>query len=255
MAGRPLICAGRCWTVFLVWSALGCGGFRSGDAADANVAVPYQDDFSYASGGRQTQTDGRDPIIEGEIHATMYTYGRAHRQAPGVLQLIMLEDDSVSGPDGRSGVLRLEFADVPVATLYSGFVITGNREVGAIAIPQWTAGEVDQEDLNRTFVSFRFRAENRRDPEDFSVPLNFRFEPDQEGSYPFAADFGNLYATRQWRTMKRPIGSARNLDAFLMNLNNLRVERFKLVWAQVGPIDFYQPGDALLIDDVKITVE
>ncbi|MGE0379061.1 MAG: hypothetical protein AB7I48_14480 [Planctomycetaceae bacterium] len=238
-----------CWLGFAV------AHVSADDARVSQVAVPYQDDFSYAAGGRQTQTDGQDPVSEGEIHCSMYTYGRPHRQAPGMLKLIMTEDDSVQGPDGRAGVLRMEFADVPVATLYAGFAITGNKRDGGITFPNWTGGDVSTADLDQTFVSFRFRAENRRDPQDFAVPLNFRFEPDEEGSLEFAADFGTLFATRTWRTLKRPIGSARNVDLFLENVNRKQVNRFKLVWNQAGPIDLYQPGDSLLIDDLKITIE
>ena len=87
-----------------------------------------------------------------------------------------------------------------------------------------------------------------------TVPLNFRFEPDQARGFDFGADFGTLVATQSWRTLKRPIGSVRNLDAFLANVNNEKPERFKLVWRQ-PPLDLYQPGDSLLIDDLKITIE
>lgn len=217
--------------------------------------VQYQDDFDYATGGRQIQVNGVDPTTEGDVHGTMYTYGRRSFSASDELKLVMTEDDSVNGPDGQPGVLRLEFAGIPLATDFSGFVVTGCKEFGGVAFPGWTPGEVTVADLDRTFISFRFRAENRRDPQDFGLSLSFRLEPQQEDSLFFGADFGTIIATSRWRTMKRPIGSAKNLEAFRANLNNAKPERFKLVWSQSLPAHLYQSGDSLLIDDLRITIE
>lgn len=245
-----------------VFALAGIGYFTAAvtaAVAAGEVAVLYHDDFSYATGGRQIQADGKDPVVEGEVHCSMYSYGRPHWPVAGRLKLIMAEDNSERGPDGNPGVLRMEFADIPLATDYTGFVITGNEKNGGITIPDWAGDartdDLSKADLGRVFISFRFRGENRRNPRSFNVLLKFRFDPGQEDGGEFGADFGTLIATRNWRTLKRPIGSAKNLDAFLANLNRTKPQRFKLVWSQAGPIGVYQPGDALLIDDLKITVE
>lgn len=43
------------------------------------------------------------------------------------------------------------------------------------------------------------------------------------------------------------------LDEFLKMEHSERPARFKLVWGQEGASSNYQAGDALLIDDIKIT--
>ena len=55
-------------------------------------------------------------------------------------------------------------------------------------------------------------------------------------------------ATGRWRTFRRPIASAANLEAFLNAVNTLNPPNFKLVWGQNGSIQNYMPGDSLLIE-------
>jgi hypothetical protein len=218
----------------------------------AGVKVQYEDDFSYATGGRQIQVDGQDPQTIGDIHCSMYTYGRGRWQHAGTLRLLMIEDNMVHGPDGRLGVLRMEVGSIPAATDYAGFVVYGNGESGEITMPGWTHNGLDLAQLRKTFISFRFRSEHRTIPEHFRMTVNFRFEPEMEGSFEWGADFGTLITTQRWRTMRRPLASAANVDAFLAQVNRTRPERYKLVWR---PINYFEPGDTLLIDDVKITIE
>jgi hypothetical protein len=146
----------------------------------------------------------------------------------------------------------MEVASIPVATDYAGFVVYGNRKSGEITMPGWSRSGLDREQLERTFISFRFRSENPTLAEQFRMTVNFRFEPEMEGSFDWGADFGTLITTRRWRTMRRPLASATNIDAFLAQVNRAKPERFKLVWRPTG---FFEPGDSLLIDDVKITIE
>jgi hypothetical protein len=230
-------------------------GAVAADHPSPHTVVCFQDDFAYAAGAKQTQLNGQEPVSDGEIHCLMYTYGRRHRLGTGDLEMIMTEEETVLGPDGRPGVLRMEMSQLPTATGYSGFAILGNHQTKEISPPGWKAGKVTYEDLARTFIAFRFRAENRQDSENFDTHLNFRFEPDQENSFREAADFGELIATRTWRSLKRPISSAENVDVFLAMVNSDRPQRYKLVWTQTGPIGRNQPGDSLLIDDLAITVE
>ncbi|MBX3439378.1 MAG: hypothetical protein KF861_17960 [Planctomycetaceae bacterium] len=247
--------AERLWPIALLFvMELASSDLSAQENRPTSPTIQYRDDFASATGGRQIQVNGLDPTEEGDVHSLMYSYGRPHRNAPGTLRMIMMEDGTARGPDGRPGVLRMELADVPIATDYAGFVVTGHKELGAVKIPAWTPGQVTAADLDRTFISFRFRTENLRTPHKGGVTLNFRFEPDQEGSYIAGANFGALIALDNWRTMIRPIGSAKNVDAFLSNLNYTQPEQFKLVWAQAGPIELYQPGDSVLIDDLTIIV-
>ena len=122
-------------------------------------------------------------------------------------------------------------------------------------LPGWTLGEVTMDDLRRTFIEFKFRADNPNDLDDFGGMYQFRFEPDVPDPYPRRGDFGVLIATQRWRTFRRPIGSASNLEMFLKAVNEENPPNFKLVWGQHGTIQGYTSGDSLLIDDLKIVIE
>jgi hypothetical protein len=165
------------------------------------------------------------------------------------------EDNSVNGPDDEPGVLRLQYVDVPLKTRHSGFLIYGNQDHGRMQMPGWTLGEVTMADLRRTFIEFKFRADNPNDSTVFGQMYSFRFEPQHPDSYKLRAEFGALIATPRWRTFRRPIASARNLEQFLKAVNEEDPPNFKLVWSQNGPIQRYAPGDSLLIDDVRIVIE
>ncbi len=217
--------------------------------------VQFADDFADAVGASQSQVDGGEPVVEGTVHTNMFTFARLPREAQGHLRLVMTEDNTVEGPDGKPGVLRLEFAELPGATRICGFVVQGNDQFAEITMPGWERGQVTLNDLRRAFITFRFRAENREDPDALGANFLLRFEPGIVNSDQFGADFGTLIATSRWRTFRRPLASAENLEPFLAVLNGENPQTFKLVWSQANPISAYRPGDSLLIDDLKISIE
>ncbi len=229
------------------------------DPAPASPAgdsgVQFADDFSDAAGASQTQVDGAEPVVDGEVQRNLFTFAQLPRDARGHLRLVMSEDNTVDGPDGKPGVLRMEIAEVSSAAIVSGFVLQGNERFGEITMPGWERGEITLNELRRAFITFRFRAENREDPRVLGATFNLRFEPGVIHSHQSGADFGALIATSRWRTFRRPLASAENLEQFLAVLNGENPETFKLVWGQEGPISAYRPGDSLLIDDLKVSIE
>jgi hypothetical protein len=168
---------------------------------------------------------------------------------------VTTEDQQTTGPDGQPGVLRLEFAELPDTAAYSGFVLLGGPGQDDLRLRGWERGSVGMGDLRRTFLSFRFRADNPQNPGDFGLAVTCRLEPGLPDSYPFRADFGTIIATRQWRAFRRPVSSAENLRRFLDVVNRAKPDQFKLAWSQFGPIGNYHPGDTLILDDIRVTIE
>jgi hypothetical protein len=226
-----------------------------GGAVQTTAGVQFEATFAGVSGATLTTTNGHNEEREGELRGMYAAYARVPEGQPRPLVLRVTEDQTVEGPDGQPGVLRLQQVEVPLEANYSGFLMYGDEETGKMQLPAWTLGEVTMSDLRRTFIEFRFRADNPNDPDRFGTLMQFRIEPEADDSYSHRADFGALIATGRWRTFRRPIGSASNLEAFLKVVNDSKPPHFKLVWGQNGPIQNYIPGDSLLIDDLRIVVE
>lgn len=219
------------------------------------AGVQFADDFSYAAGATYVQEDALGLEIDEGLHANLYTFAQLPPIMRGHLRLVMTEDETAVGPDGTPGVLRMEFDEVPRMTMISGFAYQGNEEFGRITMPGWKRGEVSRNDLRRAFITFRFRAENREDPEAFGAKFRFSFQPDVPNGARSAADFGVLIATSRWRRFRRPLASAENLAAFLEMVNSENPESFKLIWSQAELITSYRSGDSLLVDDLEISIE
>ncbi|MCA9112014.1 MAG: hypothetical protein KDA52_18825 [Planctomycetaceae bacterium] len=215
----------------------------------------FEDDFSAADGGRQVQVDGGDAVTEGDVRSKMFSFARLPVEVPGHLTLIMTEDNSTNGPDDKPGVLRMEIAEVPHAPSILGFVYQGNEASGEITMPAWEGSQISLNDLRRAFITFRFRADNREDPNSFGATFKFRFDPGIAMSRKFGADFGTLIATSRWRTFRRPLGSAENLRAFLEVVNGEKPKSYRLVWSQENIPSDNHAGDSLLIDDLEISIE
>jgi hypothetical protein len=217
--------------------------------------VQFEATFGGTSGASLTTTNGGNQQREGELTGMYAAYASVPEGQPRPLVLRVTEDQAVNGPDGQPGVLRLQQVEVPLEVAYSGFLVYGHEETGKMQLPGWNLGDVTMNDLRRTFIEFKFRADNPDDPDRFGTLMNFRIEPDVPDSYNHRAEFGTLIATGRWRTFRRPIGSAANLEAFLEAVNHKDPPNFKLVWGQHGTIQNYAPGDSLLIDDLRIVVE
>ena len=219
------------------------------------VGIQFESDFSSSTGASLTTTDGQNPLTAGDLEGMYSAFGSVPSDQSRVLTLRVTEDDGVAGPDEKPGVLRLQFVEVPLRTRHSGFLLYGDQDHGRMRMPGWTLGEVTMSDLRRTFIEFKFRADNPEDSTTFGQMYSFRFEPQHPDSYKLRAEFGALIATPRWRTFRRPIASAKNLEEFLRGVNEEDPPNFKLVWSQSGPIQRYTPGDSLLIDDLKIVIE
>lgn len=257
------------WLLLLCWSLGASSSLPAEDTAAPTSAsaaggngigsitagVQFEATFAGVSGATLTTTNGRDQQRDGDLIGMYSAYASVPEGQPGPLVLRVTEDHTVNGPDGEPGVLRLQQVEVPLEAAHSGFLMLGHEESGEMQLPAWTPGEVTMNDLRRTFIEFKFRADNPNDSDRFGTLMQFRIEPRIPGSYAHRADFGALIATGRWRTFRRPIGSAANLDAFLEAVNNDKMPNFKLVWGQHGSIQNYVPGDSLLIDDLKIVVE
>jgi hypothetical protein len=260
------------WLLVLCWSLWGgapsslpaedttsesvaAGGNGTARIDSTTAGVQFEATFGGTSGASLTTTNGGNQQREGELTGMYAAYASVPEGQPRPLVLRVTEDQTVEGPDGQPGVLRLQQVEVPLEVAHSGFLIYGHEETGKMQIPGWTLGEVTMNDLRRTFIEFKFRADNPDDPDRFGILMQFRIEPDVPGSYAHRGDFGALIATGRWRTFRRPIGSATNLEAFLEAVNQKDPTNFKLVWGQHGSIQNYARGDSLLIDDLRIVVE
>jgi hypothetical protein len=230
------------------------GNGRAG-VGSTTAGVQFEATFAGVSGASLTTTNGHNQQREGELRGMYAAYASVPEGQPRPLVLRVTEDSTVNGPDGQPGVLRLQQVEIPLEVAYSGFLVYGHEETGRLQMPGWSLGDVTMNDLRRTFIEFKFRADNPNDPDRFGTLMNFRVEPDVPDSYKHRADFGALIATGRWRTFRRPIGSASNLDEFLKGVNEGNPSNFKLVWGQHGSIQNYAPGDSLLIDDLRIVVE
>jgi len=226
-------------------------------AAESKVTIPgvqFEATFADANGATHTRTNGSDEEVEGTLSGRYSSYGKVPPGQPRTLITRITEDETINGPDGQPGVLRLQYLQVPFEVAHSGFLLTGDEEFGKLSLPGWTAGEVTMTDLRRTFIEFKFRADNPH-PNSFGTLMQFRIEPEIPDSYRHRADFGVVVAISRWRTFRRPISSADNVEQFLKTVNTKQPANFKLVWGQNGSIQNYLDGDSLLIDDVRIVIE
>ena len=227
----------------------------TGDSSERGVQFSL--DIAAAGGATLTTINGRDPQQTGELIGRYAMAARVPPRQPAQLVLRMTEDATIKGPDGQPGVLRLEYVELSYDSLSSDFEVLGDEASGLITVPAWTRGETTPADLQRTFIEFKFRSDNVTDGGRIGGLYAFRMDPERDDSagYGRRADFGTLIATPRWRTFRRPIGSANNLEWFLTSLNEDNPTSFRLIWSQNGPIQSYAPGDSLLIDDLKIVVE
>lgn len=231
------------------------GDATASDAQETSPGVQFETTFDTASGANQTRTNGGSEETAGTPTAVYSSYGKVPDGQPRPLVMRVTEDETIKGPDGQPGVLRLQYLQVPIQVAHSGFLLSGSEEFGRMALPGWNEGEVTMTDLRRTFVEFKFRADNPENSDSFGTLMQFRIEPEVQDSYGHRADFGVLIATGRWRTFRRPIASATNVEQFLETVNTKKPDHFKLVWGQNGSIQNYVDGDSLLIDDVKIVIE
>ncbi len=233
----------------------------SGDAPSQRGVAIFED-FSSADGAATTFVNDETFQTSGPMHTKAWPVGHRvfdpERTGPfpvGQLRVSVTEDDTLNGPDGKPGVLRLTFDRVPRDGSQAAFVFAGNLSRSPLSFPNWIAHRVTRQELARTFISFRFRADDQRRPNDYGVTMEVRIEPVGDDGKEHRADFGPLHATTNWRRMKRPLSTAGNLEEFLGAVNQDGVDAFLLVWGQFGPVFGYSPGDTLLIDDIRITYE
>lgn len=228
------------------------------DAEDPSTGgVQFAADFAKAAGATLTTINGNAPQRSGELHGDYAADATVPPGQPGPLVLRVTEDETINGPDGEPGVLRLDYVAVPFEANDSRFIVSGDEESGPFRLPGLNLGEVTPGELRKIFVEFSFRAENPPGSESIGGMYQFRLEPNREDSlgYGRRADFGTLIATSRWRTFRRPISSANNLEWFLTSLNEDEPDSFHLIWAQYGSIQSYAPGTSLLIDDLRVVAE
>lgn len=248
--------------VVAVWAA-GCGS-NEGLPPVAKVALtptteltaPSQehfDDFADADGAYKTQDNGAPEEVFGELKNLIYSYARVSDGADGNIRLAIHEDNFSLGHDGRPGLLRFDIADITGSIDHFGAIYIGDTDASQIRVGSWEGKEVKSDSLAGTYLEFRYRAENKKDESNLGATYNVRFEPEIPESWISRIDFGSIHATGDWQVFAKSLAEGTNQPAFLQMLSEQQPARFKLVWGQEGPSSNYQPGDSLLIDDIRIT--
>jgi len=254
-----------CAALLVVSLSLGCNPRQETPAAGGSKAATAQEqastpaeqhfeDFADAEGAWKDQRDGGPETVFGEPKNLIYTYAKVADDAGGRIRLAIHEDNVLKGHDGRPGVLRFEITEIGGSIDHFGAIYLGDADGTQIRIPAWEDGQVDEAALAGAFLEFRYRAENCVDPARAGATFNVRLEPELPDSWLSRIDFGPLHATSQWQTFVRSFAEGTNRAAFVRTLRERRPGRFKLVWGQEGPASNYQPGDSLLIDDIRISI-
>ena len=114
--------------------------------------------------------------------------------------------------------------------------------------------EVTERELKQVTLSFRYRATNKRDKTRASMNVNCRVEVNLDEPYEHRLDLGTLKAFDRWEAFETRLSVGTNRYKFLEAINQTQDPTFKIVWGQESEITNYDPGDTLLIDDLKITV-
>lgn len=221
------------------------------------LAEPFVfiEEFSHASGAARSQVNGGDTTAtDGELQSSGYTYAGLPDHAGGELVMAIKEEGQVKGPDGKRGVFSFEIISRSTHTDYFGFSYLGSPVPGRIKMPVWERGKTTMQDMERAYISFKYKAAEDKSPRKSGLTLNFRFEPDVKDSWPRRADFGRFTAEKEWQVFRKPLSKASNVQAFVNCINNENPEAFKFVWSHAAGIDQYNDGDKLLIDDVELRV-
>jgi hypothetical protein len=225
-------------------------------AATTELTSPTQqhfEDFSDADGAYKTQENGAPEEVFGELKNLIYSYGKVSDGTDGNIQLAIHEDNLSFGHDGRPGVLRFDITDLSGPIDHFGAIYIGDTDGTQIRIESWKGKELSADSLSGTYLEFRYRAENRKDESKIGATYNVRFEPEIDDSWINRIDFGSINANGKWQIFAKSLAEGTNQPAFLQTMSDVKPTRFKLVWGQDGPGSNYQPGDSLLIDDIRIT--
>jgi hypothetical protein len=215
----------------------------------------FIDEFSYASGAARSQLNGdKTTATDGKMHSYAYTYAGLPEHATGDLVIAIKEENEIKGPDGKRGVLSFEIISRSTHTDYFGISYLGSPVPGRIKIPVWERGKTKTEDMERSFISFKYKAVNEKYPKKAGLIFIFRFEPDIKDSWHRRAEIGKLTAEKEWQVYRKPLSKASNIDAFVNCINQDNPEAFKFIWSHAAGIDQYDEGDKLLIDDLEIRV-
>lgn len=213
----------------------------------------HHEDFADVDGAYKTQDKGAPEQVFGELKNLIYSYAKVADDSAGNIQLAIHEDNVSLGHDGRPGVLRFDITDISGPIDHFGAIYIGDTDASQIRVESWEGQDLTDETLSRTFLEFRYRAENRKDESGVGASYNVRFEPEIPESWISRVDFGTIHATDGWQAFAKPLAAGTNRPAFLKMMKETKPTRFKLVWGQEGPGSNYQPGDSLLIDDIRIT--
>ena len=214
------------------------------------VTIAYADDFASVKGELTTNFNGTYEDTDEKTRNT-FTY-LSEKIEGGDLVMSILEDDETKGPDDKPGVLNLKYDEVPKTSAeYSGFVYLG-RNGEPIKLPNLKA-QVGEQQLRQIKISFQYKAANPRQDR-VGATYNCRFEPDVDDAYQHRVDFGPLKATGKWRKFEQTLGRGGNRGLFIKAVKASPDAAFKLIWGQEGSITDYEDGDALLIDDLQITI-
>jgi hypothetical protein len=217
-------------------------------AALSEPGVLYEDSFADLTGSIHWNRNGTKTSEKAPNERTIYFF--AAQPEDGPLTMKILEDNETSGPDEKPGVLAFSWPELPGKLDWSGFVYLGRKGNQRMALPPLQAAKA-ADDLKKFKLSFRYKAANK-DRDKIALQFGIRFEPMLADSYNKRLDFGAINATDKWETFTAGFAEGKNSEAFLKALAEEKPTAFKVIWAQYGTRASYQPGDTLLVDDLKI---
>lgn len=217
----------------------------------AATATLYEDSFTDVEGTIRWTRDGVKTTEGPPGRRTIYFYHGMFEGGPLVMRAV--EDNVTLGPDGQPGVLAFSWQEIPPKLGYSGFTYLGRSgSEGRLSLPPLKAA-TSASDLARLRVKFRYQLANDRREGPMNLTVGLRLEPMLTEPYNKRLDLGTFNATGEWESFDMSLGDATNVEAFLRAIADESPSAFKLNWSQSGPLNAYQPGDTLLIDDLVIS--
>lgn len=218
----------------------------------AEETVLFSDTFSDVKGYVIGQTDGKTEKGGEAATRHLLPFMGISPLANGQLTIAAYEDSVSVGPDGNPGLLAISIVDVPRVASFWGFAYLGGLKPGGpLTLPELTA-QPTPEELQLLKLRFRYKATNDKDAAAIGASFGCRIEPLIESSYASRLAFRSIQATAEWQTFEQTLGQGENVENFLKSITMNKPGQYKLLWSQLGPINGYQPGDTLLIDDIQI---
>lgn len=211
--------------------------------------VILHESFADATNGAHVIEEMGKTKTEGKPIRWLSSFHKAPEGETG-LKAQMVES-SDSGFGGQPGCLRIQVDSMPGKLEFIGFKLGGRRPTRYIVPSTWTAGDITQQDLEQTFLEFRYRAIRPVDRRNLPLKMNLRLEQNHSANYATRLQFSTLECTHEWKLFSSRLADAQNVEKFLEYAKENEDGGFSVVLAP-GHTDGFGAGDRFEFDDLKI---